>query len=64
METRGTGGIKDYLVEAHREVYLCLLSRDPEAAENKLRQHFAIGDELRRKSYIAAFTRKDPPQEE
>ncbi len=64
VETRGTGGIKDYLVEAHREVYLCLLSRDPEAAENKLRQHFAIGDELRRKSYIAAFTRKDPPQEE
>ena len=64
VETRDTGGIRDYLVEAHREVYLCLLSRDPDEAEHKLRQHFAIGDELRRKSYIAAFTKKDLPKEE
>ena len=63
-ETRDTAGIQDYLVEAHREVYLSVLARDPDEAENKLRQHFAIGDELRRKSYIAAFTRKDLSKEE
>ncbi|WP_134682385.1 FadR/GntR family transcriptional regulator [Paracoccus ravus] len=63
-ETRETAGIRDYLVEAHREIYLCLLSREPDAAEQKLREHFAIGDELRRKSYIAAFTKKDLPKEE
>jgi DNA-binding FadR family transcriptional regulator len=63
-ETRETGGIRDYLVEAHREIYLCLLSREPDDAETKLRHHFAIGDELRRKSYIAAFTKKDLPKEE
>jgi DNA-binding FadR family transcriptional regulator len=64
VETHDTSGIHDYLVEAHREIYLCLLSRDPDASEDKLRQHFAIGDELRRKSYIAAFTKKDLPKEE
>lgn len=64
VETRSTDGIRDYLVEAHREIYLCLLARDPDKAADKLRHHFAIGDELRRKSYIAAFTRKDAPQEE
>ena len=59
VETSETAGIRDYLVEAHREVYLSVLARDPDDAEHKLRQHFAIGDELRRKSYIAAFARKD-----
>ncbi|NRP21617.1 HTH-type transcriptional regulator LutR [Ensifer adhaerens] len=64
VETHEIGGIRDYLVEAHREIYLCLLSREPNEAEHKLRQHFAIGDELRRKGYIAAFTKKDLPKEE
>lgn len=64
LETSETAGILDYLVEAHREVYLSVLARDPDQAEDKLRQHFAIGDELRRKSYIAAFTKKDLPKEE
>jgi DNA-binding FadR family transcriptional regulator len=50
-------GITDYLVEAHREVFLSIVDRDPDAADAKLREHFAIGDEFRRKSLIAAFSR-------
>lgn len=64
QETSQTAGILDYLVEAHREVYLSVLARNPDQAEDKLRHHFAIGDELRRRSYIAAFTKKDLPKEE
>ncbi|TYR30617.1 FadR family transcriptional regulator [Mesorhizobium microcysteis] len=63
LETSGTPGIIDYLVEAHRDVFLSILARDPDAADQKLRDHFAIGDELRRKSFIAAFSRKAAPQE-
>ncbi len=51
-------GILDYLVEAHREVFLSMVDRDPDAADRKLREHFAIGDEFRRRSLIAAFTKK------
>jgi len=54
-------GIVDYLVEAHREVFLSIVERDADAADRKLRDHFAIGDEFRRRSLISAFTRK--PQE-
>jgi len=51
-------GIVDYLVEAHREVFLSIVDRDPDAADRKLRDHFAIGGEFRRRSLISAFTRK------
>jgi DNA-binding FadR family transcriptional regulator len=53
--TTPIGGITEYLVEAHREVFLSLLRRDPDDAERKLRAHFAIGDEFRRKSILAAY---------
>ena len=53
-------GIVDYLVEAHREVFLSIVGRDPDAAETKLREHFAIGDEFRRKSLIAAWSKATP----
>jgi DNA-binding FadR family transcriptional regulator len=43
------------LVEAHREVFLSILSRDVSEADAKICQHFTIGDELRRKSLIAAW---------
>ncbi len=56
IETSGTAGIVDYLVDAHRQVFLSILARDQDAADQRLRDHFAIGDELRRKSYIAAFS--------
>lgn len=51
-------GIVDYLVEAHREVFLSIVDRNPDAADRKLREHFAIGDELRRRSLISVFTRR------
>lgn len=51
-------GIVDYLVEAHREVFLSIVDRNPDAADHKLREHFAIGDEFRRRSLISAFSRR------
>jgi DNA-binding FadR family transcriptional regulator len=51
-------GIVDYLVDAHREVFLSIIDRDPDAADRKLRDHFAIGDEFRRRSLISAFARR------
>ncbi|AWI85216.1 GntR family transcriptional regulator [Alloyangia pacifica] len=43
------------LVEAHREVFLSIVAKDPEAADKRLREHFAIGDELRRRSLIDSY---------
>ena len=51
-------GIVDYLVEAHREVFLSIVEHDADAADRKLRDHFAIGDEFRRRSLISAFARR------
>jgi DNA-binding FadR family transcriptional regulator len=55
-------GIVDYLVEAHREVFLSIVDRKPDTADRKLREHFAIGDEFRRRSLISAFTRRPQTQ--
>ena len=55
-QTIAVPGIVDTLVAAHREVFLSIVSRDPDAADRNLREHFAIGDELRRKSYIASVS--------
>lgn len=57
-------GIRDYLVDAHREVFLSIVARDPDAAETRLREHFAIGDEFRRKSFIAAYSKAAAQQED
>jgi DNA-binding FadR family transcriptional regulator len=48
-------GIRNYLVDAHREVFISIVDREPNHAEAQLREHFAIGDEFRRKSLIAAY---------
>ncbi|HYG86692.1 MAG TPA: FadR/GntR family transcriptional regulator [Azospirillum sp.] len=53
--TTPVAGIREYLADAHREVFLSLLHRDADQAERKLREHFAIGDEFRRQSIIAAY---------
>ncbi|MGQ9369078.1 FadR/GntR family transcriptional regulator [Azospirillum sp. ST 5-10] len=53
--TTPVDGIRDYLADAHREVFLSLFHRDADEAERKLREHFAIGDEFRRRSIIAAY---------
>lgn len=58
--TVSVSGILDYLVEAHREVFLSIVHRDPDKADAKLREHFAIGDEFRRKSLIAAYSKAAP----
>lgn len=55
--THKTKAIIDDLVEAHRQVFLTIVERDVEAADQRLREHFAIGDELRRKSLIATFSK-------
>lgn len=55
---RTTFGHRDVvgdLVEAHREVFLSIVARDPAVADQRLREHFAIGDELRRKSLIETY---------
>lgn len=44
------------LVKAHREVFLSIVAKDPDQADQRLREHFAIGDEIRRKSLIEAYT--------
>jgi DNA-binding FadR family transcriptional regulator len=46
------------LVEAHRQVFLALAQRDPDTAEGRLREHFRIGDELRRKTLISSYQAK------
>jgi DNA-binding FadR family transcriptional regulator len=58
-KTYRSGPIMKDLVEAHREVFLSIVAKDPEKADRRLREHFAIGDELRRQSLISAFERKD-----
>jgi DNA-binding FadR family transcriptional regulator len=46
------------LVDAHRGVFHSLASRDPDAAEAGLREHFAIGDDLRRFNLISTYRPK------
>jgi DNA-binding FadR family transcriptional regulator len=46
------------LVEAHRQVFVALAERDADAAERRLREHFRIGDELRRKNLISSYQPK------
>ena len=48
------------LVEAHRQVFLALAQRDPDEAERRLRAHFAIGDDLRRKNLISTYQAPTP----
>ncbi|MDF1608419.1 FadR/GntR family transcriptional regulator [Hoeflea sp. YIM 152468] len=54
--THNTPKVIDDLVESHRQVFLSIVEGDGDAADHRLRDHFAIGDELRRKSIIAAFS--------
>ena len=47
--------ITSHLVEAHRAVFRSLVQRDPDTAESRLREHFKIGDELRRKNLFTNY---------
>ncbi len=48
-------GVARYLVDAHREVFTSIVSRDGDQAERKLREHFAIGAEYRRQKILKAY---------
>lgn len=44
-------------IDSHRQVFLAIVEGDGDLAHQRLREHFAIGDELRRRSIIAAHTK-------
>ena len=43
------------LVDAHRQVFLAMAERNPDKAERRLREHFEIGDGLRRNNLISTY---------
>lgn len=57
-ETVAIDGIRNYLVEAHREVYLAVLHRNPDEADRQIREHFRIGEEIRRKGQASRIAEK------
>lgn len=58
-DTRNSPEIVASLVESHRKVFLSIVEGEPDKADKMLREHFAIGDELRRKSIIATYSRRE-----
>ena len=54
-ETLRVPTINRKLADAHREVLLSLARRDADEAERRLREHFTIGDELRRSALISTY---------
>lgn len=54
------GSIRSYLIEDHRRIFQAVVARDPERADRVLREHFAIGDELRRKAAVGDMATDDP----
>jgi DNA-binding FadR family transcriptional regulator len=53
--------MKTYLIEDHRRVFDAIVARDPERADNVLREHFAIGDDFRRRAAIGETERRSAP---
>ncbi|WP_114009202.1 FadR/GntR family transcriptional regulator [Cohaesibacter intestini] len=51
---RQNDGVED-LVAAHREVFLSIVAKNADEADRRLREHFAIGDVLRRKNLISQY---------
>lgn len=49
------GQMIEDLVEAHRQVFLSIVAKKPDEADERLREHFEIGAELRRKSLISIY---------
>jgi DNA-binding FadR family transcriptional regulator len=50
--------MKTYLIEDHRRVFDAIVARDPERADKVLREHFAIGDDFRRRAAIGETHRR------
>lgn len=55
--------MRTYLIEDHKRVFDAIASGDAEAAERALREHFAIGDEFRRRLAITGGRRQAPTQD-
>lgn len=53
--------MRTYLIEDHKRVFDAIVSGDPEIADRSLREHFAIGDEFRRKLAIEGGRRAGTP---
>jgi DNA-binding FadR family transcriptional regulator len=49
------------IVAAHRDVFMALVRREPDAAEQLLREHFRISDELRRRTLITSYESREQP---
>ena len=54
-EMRSQDAAPARVVAAHREVFLSLARRDPDEAERRLREHFRLGDELRRRTLMSSY---------
>ena len=54
------GEIRMYLIEDHKRLVQAVMDRHAERADRALRQHFAIGDEIRRKIAIGEMRAADP----
>lgn len=54
--TLGSPEVVEAHIDSHRQVFLAVVAGEGEQANQRLREHFAIGDELRRKSIIAAYS--------
>lgn len=54
-------GVAARIIAAHRDVFLALVRREPDVAEQLLREHFRIGDELRRRNLITSYESQEQP---
>jgi DNA-binding FadR family transcriptional regulator len=52
---------RTYLINHHRRVFDSVVAREPNQADAILREHFAIGDEYRRRTVIAPDAGTPPP---
>jgi DNA-binding FadR family transcriptional regulator len=52
--------MRTYLVEDHKRIFQAIVGGDPEIADRTLREHFAIGDEFRRRQAIGGGPKADP----
>jgi DNA-binding FadR family transcriptional regulator len=52
--------MRTYLVEDHKRIFQAIVAGDPEVADRTLREHFAIGDEFRRRQAIGGGPKADP----
>jgi GntR family transcriptional regulator, transcriptional repressor for pyruvate dehydrogenase complex len=53
--------MKTFLIEDHRRIFDAIVGRDPEHAEKVMREHFAIGDDFRRRAAIGGSGFKSAP---